>query len=773
MKRRTLALLLCAALVFSLFGCTQEPAPTQTTAPPETEPPGLTAYNESRAAVDSAAALTLRITEETTTSLRGETFTTESNQTLRYAGLGTDALMISSEQDITYGDIYDTALDEIWSGNTLYMTLDEEGFFSGTLSAEEVQGRYLPPVLLNGDLYEEITLEELESHSTVTFAAPTAGESWAMPASASLVDASGSVLLSTEGALQKANYSISYIDGEAEVRKDVEMYIEIEPVEISIPENTADYIALEDPDAVLLAETAMGRLLESTAVTISSTESLTCEAGGVMRNQSTTTNTYGSGDEMIAKFETSISLMDYSTGQSQSLDQEELYLDGKYTVTTDGDEPQVQSGVTKELVLEYTDQLKNGCYLPGMTWKSLTVSQLDSGVSLLEFTLDPEEGALIEDGLMVMLFNDAAFLDNYASAYVTNALDGYIAIDQATGLPTSLGYYFEGVHTIEGQDYLLSMQVDQAVEAPSRGAYHAITDEMLPEEEPETKTTPLFYHVTGEDGQEMWLFGTIHVGDARTAYLPQEIYDAFAASDALALEFDSTAFEEEMKTDDALMAQVSQAYFYTDGTQISQHIDQDLYEKALPYLKASGNYNMNAKLMRPALWSSLLENFLLRQSTALHSDQGLEARLQTLAQDQEKPIYNVESGLFQIQMIAGYSDDLQEMLLDSSISAPLEEYGTELMDLYEKWCAGDEAVLREALLEDLSELTEEELVLHDEYNTAMIIDRNSGMLEVAIGYLESGETVFYAVGLAHLLCENGLVDTLREAGYTVELVTFG
>ena len=47
------------------------------------------------------------------------------------------------------------------------------------------------------------------------------------------------------------------------------------------------------------------------------------------------------------------------------------------------------------------------------------------------------------------------------------------------------------------------------------------------------------------------------------------------------------------------------------------------------------------------------------------------------------------------------------------------------------------------------------------------------MLEVAISYLESGETVFYAVGLAHLLNNhNGLVDTLREAGYTVELVEF-
>lgn len=46
------------------------------------------------------------------------------------------------------------------------------------------------------------------------------------------------------------------------------------------------------------------------------------------------------------------------------------------------------------------------------------------------------------------------------------------------------------------------------------------------------------------------------------------------------------------------------------------------------------------------------------------------------------------------------------------------------------------------------------------------------MLDVAIEYLESDDVVFYAVGLAHLLAEDGLVNTLREAGYTVELVSY-
>ena len=87
----------------------------------------------------------------------------------------------------------------------------------------------------------------------------------------------------------------------------------------------------------------------------------------------------------------------------------------------------------------------------------------------------------------------------------------------------------------------------------------------------------------------------------------------------------------------------------------------------------------------------------------------------------------------------------------------------------------DEAVLREMLSDDeamLDEMTPVELSIYNEYNDAMVIDRNAEMLKVAIGYLESGKVVFFAVGLAHLISGNGLVDTLRDAGYTVELVVY-
>ena len=328
----------------------------------------------------------------------------------------------------------------------------------------------------------------------------------------------------------------------------------------------------------------------------------------------------------------------------------------------------------------------------------------------------------------------------------------------------------------------LAMQSDQSIEAPGLGAHYEITEEIPEEAEPEATPTPLFYHVTGDDGQEMWLLGTIHVGDERTAYLPEEIYNAFAASDALALEIDSKAFEEQLEKDDALQDKVSSAYYYSNGKTIESMMEEADYKKAVQYMKATGNYNMNAPYAKPYLWSNSIDLFHLRQWYALHSNQGVEERLHKWAEDLGKEIREVESSLFQIQMSTGFSDELQLLMLEESMEYTAQEYNEETIDLYEKWCQGDEFVLREAINEDpdTTEMTdaefaeyESQLPLMEEYDKAMSYDRNEDMLKVAVKYLESDETVFYAVGLAHLLYdENGLVDTLREAGYTVEQVKY-
>ena len=800
MKKLT-ALILCAALLMSLFGCTAQPAettvpptelPATTTAP--TEPPAEDVYANARAALDSASDISLEFVVTSTLTVVADVFSEQSSQTLTYRGLGTDSLLVKMDEQIEYSvhnaDEENEAeaeeddpltFTEIYADGTVYISMDEDMRYSGTVAAEDAASRYLPVVLLDAALYGSVTSESTAAGTTITFADPTAPESWAMPEGAEMLEASGSALITSTGVLEQMNYTITYQLGPAQYRLEVQSRPLAEAAEITVPGDTTQYPALDHVDALRQVSRSAYMMGQGDTMSISSLESVFSQAAGVVRNQSNSMDLHGRKENTMTKIEHSIYLMDYSTGQSQELDQEEVYRDGKYTLTVDDGLPTSQTGVSYEDIREYCGTFALSCIVSMNFWENVTCTDLGS-TYLLEYTLNEDFGNTIQNGICTMFWEDPAFLNNLATAYVTNETAGYIAIDKYTGLPTAAGYNYKGTHTIEGNDYELTMQVDQSIEIPAKGAYYAITEEMPAEDEPEVKPTPLFYHVTGADGQEMWLLGTIHVGDERTAYLPQEIYDAFVASDALALEIDSKAFDELLEEDDRLQDQISDAYYYSGGKTLESLMEAEDYALAVQYMKASGNYNMNAPYLKASIWSQSIDNFFLRQGYQLHGDQGVEERLHAWAEDLEKEIREVESTIFQIQMMTNYSDELQLLLLEESIGIDARDSWEGTMELYELWCAGDEQALRDAINEetDLSQLTEEELAeydavkpLLDEYNKAMSYDRNEGMLRVAIEYLESGDVVFYAVGLAHLLDgTNGLVDALRAAGYTVELVTY-
>jgi len=504
-----------------------------------------------------------------------------------------------------------------------------------------------------------------------------------------------------------------------------------------------------------------------------------CQAAGVLRNQSTVINVSGRKEDTAAKFENGVFFMNYGTNESEKYDLEETYLDGTLTTIENDGLPTTSTIFWEDIRAYAAEEIIYGL-LEIDYWQDITATDMGT-VCLLEYVLNDNFGNTMQNGICDMLWNDPNFLNGLATKYTNDELTGYLSIDKYTGLPVAAGFYYEGTHTIQGTGYPLTLQYDQSIEVPAKGAYKEITDEMPEEKEPETKATPLFYHVTGENGQEMWLLGTIHVGDERTGYLPEEIYNAFTASDALALECNTWAFDEQVEEDEALSDEVSSLYFYS-GISLEAMMEEEEYAQAVKLMKATGNYNMNMPYAKPYLWSSAIDDFYLRQGYQLHRDQGVEERLYAWAQELDKEIWEVESSLFQIKMLTGFSKDLQMLMLEDALEVNGRESWEATMDLYEKWCAGDEAVLREELSDevDMTDWTEEEKAeyeeskhLIEEYNTAMSYDRNDGMLEKAIEYLESGKVVFYAVGLAHLLNDvNGLVDTLQEAGYTVELVTY-
>ncbi len=281
--------------------------------------------------------------------------------------------------------------------------------------------------------------------------------------------------------------------------------------------------------------------------------------------------------------------------------------------------------------------------------------------------------------------------------------------------------------------------------------------------------TPLLYKVTDTDGDVVWLFGSIHVATDNLYPLPDYVMDAFNASDALAVECNTLALEDDLA---AAQQELMRAMMYTDGTTIADHIDKEVYDSAVAILEENDYYDAVYDGFMPILWSTNIENICVSK-WGYDGDIGIDVHLMETAQAQGKEIREIESVEAQYTMLANFSPALQEMLLEQSIASYDSPMGRlSFTILANAWKSGDAETLSmlasSATTEDMSE---KEIALHAEYNKAMMTDRNVLMADYAEDALQKGDDVFICVGAAHVVGNGGIADLLTERGYTVETVT--
>ena len=294
-----------------------------------------------------------------------------------------------------------------------------------------------------------------------------------------------------------------------------------------------------------------------------------------------------------------------------------------------------------------------------------------------------------------------------------------------------------------------------------------VATEPVQTEPVESEISPLLYKVTDDQGNTVWLFGSIHVGEEYFFPLPEYVTSAYETADALAVEFDIVAYQNDMA---AQMASLKKLV-YTDGTTISDHISEELYTSAVEILKEYGIYNKALDLYYPVLWFSLIDSAMI-ESLGLRTDLGIDLHFLTRAHEEGKKIIDVESADFQYGMLAGFSEELQIMLLESTVKGTedMEASSESMQELVSAWAAGDEAAFAELLREEPEFENDREKELYAEYTAAMETNRNLSMADFAENALKSGEEVFIVVGAAHIVGDGALAQLLAERGYTVEII---
>ena len=776
MKERMKRLIPLLFLVFALAltGCNQDPqAPT--TEPTQTETEATTpvdyaalydqAVNDIRQRQDFV--LDLRYSDKRTVG--GISFPKSGTGTAIYTGLGTENMEALITEDLTFGS-YQTAYTQSYLSGMAYTQASGNSFVS-QLTPEEFLSYQVPAVLLDWNLYSTVTWEGTAGGKIIYhFTDATGFETWAniLP-HAQLVEAAGHAILDESGILRESSYQVSYTVNDVPCQLEVKAILSFASQSTAsqhptYPENCSQLSAYLAPRLILQA---MGAVSSTDAFTGNQTETIFCEAAALARTQQAQIDVFGRGKDFMGQVGYTVSLTNYA-GIPTVNTQVETFRDGSYSYRINGGDPIPKNNITASQMREYCeDTLLSGLLSPELISGATAT---DTGeFYVVQFTCKDELSNAVLTSAIKLLGLD---LDNFAESYTTETGTAYLSISKITGLPVTLGRSFTRIHVIDGVSYRTTSQTDTRITLPSDTSYNTITGQTVPETEPQSKATPLFYKVTDKKGRTLWLLGTIHVGDNRTGFLPQEIYDAFQSSNSLAVEFDTIAFQQQINSDPLLKSQLSDVYYYADGTGTAQHLDEQLFQKAYALILASGNNSMEMLKMKPILWQSLLETFYLSQDGTLTSQQGMDTRLLLLAREQGKTIQNIESGLSQLQMLTKFSDNLQAMLLQQTANTTLEQYCQSVCSLYEAWCKGDEAAILAAINDDTSAMTEEELALYNEYNKAMVTNRNATMLKAAKDYIKSGKTTFFAVGLSHLLGDNGLVKQLQKAGYTVQQVTY-
>ena len=748
-------------------------------------------YKAAIAGIGELSDFKLSYERSLTLTVGTETRTENSTGSETYLAYGKDTMAYYSECETIFGKDRTLEVTETYLDGVNYMFYDENyGFYSSEAPDYEVN-------LFDSELYEHIVkLADMDEngYTVITFGGAKGVELWQAYEYAVLDDASGKVCLDADGNIVSLEYIAKYEQGAAynEVKYSftLEKFSSDNKPEITKPENAETYKEVGSLDAVKAYDKAFINLQSLGTYSYTSSSIVLSRAFESVQESQTLFKVFNYGDEYASKldFNKQSYWMNLSDDELDfdSVVNETTVLDGKKTAVIDGRESTVKMDKND---IDYYDR----SYRSTLTYCIPELADVtDVEISSIEgyLTLNITcESSFIEN----MRKKTASLLGNYGeikknkAEYKTTQAELLITVDVDTGYPVAINMDYESTHVYEGEKYEYAFEYTSSIIPANPDIYYEITEKHHPDfdKEPydEDKAAPLFYKVTDANGNVMWLLGTIHVGDERTAYLPDEIYEAFDASDAAAFEIDALALGESMPLEESeeLIELYLKAYtyFYT-GETIDKKIDKDLYERAKELFDtlALGTYGdlLNTMdSMRPNYWSMVLGQIYMKHIQVLDSQKGVDIRLLERANEADIEIYEIESSDRQFTIAINTSQLYYEMELENFVDSPRSEYKKEITEMYEAWCDGDIEKLTEMINEqpDFSEMTEEEKKAYEEYIKALNDDRDALMLEKAKEYIASGETVFFAVGLAHLLDnETGLVKTLAEAGYTVELVEY-
>jgi uncharacterized protein YbaP (TraB family) len=251
----------------------------------------------------------------------------------------------------------------------------------------------------------------------------------------------------------------------------------------------------------------------------------------------------------------------------------------------------------------------------------------------------------------------------------------------------------------------------------------------------------------------IYVLGSIHYLRQENYPLKQSIQDVFGKSQTLVLEIDPTN-----ATPERMQQVMREKARYEDGSFLQQHVSPETLKSVERRTRELGIDIAQMAPFKPWFVAISLMSLKL-QKMGFDPNYGVDRFLAEQAKRGGKTVRGLETLELQFGLLEQLSASEQDSMLRQTLNE-LDLLNNGVDQLVKSWLSGDAAAVENLLLAGMKE--------NPELYRKVVIDRNRRWLPVLINMIEQREAVLVVVGAAHLVGQDGLIELLKQQGYTVE-----
>ena len=278
----------------------------------------------------------------------------------------------------------------------------------------------------------------------------------------------------------------------------------------------------------------------------------------------------------------------------------------------------------------------------------------------------------------------------------------------------------------------------------------------------------LVWQATRQD-DTITVVGTMHIYDPRLDDLNDSLTGLIETADLVMLE---ATPEEEAQLQNLIVTDPGRL-FIVDGPTLPELLDEDTWQMIADAASQRQIPPFMAAKMQPWYLSLMLAIPSCAMSDMMAGTRGLDQMIIDTATAADVPMQAVEDfttlfDIFQTDTIEEQVDLLRVNLMAPAVQ---EQMFVAMLDRYFAQDVGRLWELSRIAMEDIPDLDPAEgSQMFAEMEDALLITRNRQWIPVILDAMKTHDDVVVAVGAAHLIGEDGVLQLLQNAGWTLERV---